>query len=91
MIGCMIAIGFLSYMVWGHHMFVSGMNPFSAMLFSVPTLIITIPATVATLMWLGSIYGANMRLTTAGALLPRFHLRVHQRRHQRFLPGAAID
>ncbi len=33
MIGCMIAIGFLSYMVWGHHMFVSGMNPFSALLF----------------------------------------------------------
>jgi len=42
-IGCMIAIGFLSYMVWGHHMFVSGMNPFSANLFSVPTLFITIP------------------------------------------------
>ena len=40
----MVAIGFLSYMVWGHHMFVSGMNPFSAMIFSVPTLIITIPA-----------------------------------------------
>src|SRR5271170_4500340 len=37
-VGCMIAIGFLSYMVWGHHMFVSGMNPFSATLFSVPTL-----------------------------------------------------
>ncbi len=29
-VGSMIAIGFLSYMVWGHHMFVSGMNPFSA-------------------------------------------------------------
>ncbi|MGH9713857.1 MAG: cytochrome c oxidase subunit I [Candidatus Acidiferrales bacterium] len=65
MIGCMISIGFLSYMVWGHHMFVSGMNPFSAILFSVPTLIITIPATVATLMWIGSIYGANLRFTSA--------------------------
>lgn len=63
-LGCMIAIGFLSYMVWGHHMFLSGMNPFSALLFSVPTLIITIPATVATLMWLGSIYGARIRYTT---------------------------
>ena len=63
-LGCMIAIGFLSYMVWGHHMFLSGMNPFSALLFSVPTLIITIPATVATLMWLGSIYGAKIRFTT---------------------------
>ena len=63
-IGCMIAIGFLSYMVWGHHMFVSGMNPFSANLFSVPTLIITIPATILTLLLIGSVYGAKMRFTT---------------------------
>ncbi|MGB2637502.1 MAG: cbb3-type cytochrome c oxidase subunit I, partial [Candidatus Acidiferrum sp.] len=38
-VGSLIAFGFLSYMVWGHHMFLSGMNPFSAILFSVPTLI----------------------------------------------------
>jgi cytochrome c oxidase subunit I len=64
MIGSMISLGFLSYMVWGHHMFLSGMNPFSALLFSVPTLIITIPSTVAVLMWTGSVYGARMRFTT---------------------------
>jgi cytochrome c oxidase subunit I len=64
-IGCMIAIGFLSYMVWGHHMFVSGMNPFSATLFSVPTLFITIPATILTLLLIGSVYGAKMRFTAA--------------------------
>jgi cytochrome c oxidase subunit 1 len=65
LIACLIAIGFLSYTVWGHHMFVSGMNPFSATLFSVPTLIITIPATIVTLLWIGSIYGSKLRLTTA--------------------------
>jgi len=65
LIACMAAIGFLSYMVWGHHMFVSGMNPFSALLFSVPTLIITIPATIATLLWIGSVYGAKLRFTSA--------------------------
>jgi cytochrome c oxidase subunit I len=64
LIGSMIAIGFLSYMVWGHHMFVSGMNPFSANLFSVPTLVITIPATIMTLLLLGSVYGAKLRFTT---------------------------
>jgi cytochrome c oxidase subunit 1 len=64
-VGCMIAIGFLSYMVWGHHMFVSGMNPFSATLFSVPTLFITVPATILTLLLLGSVYGAKMRFTSA--------------------------
>jgi cytochrome c oxidase subunit 1 len=64
LIGSMIAIGFLSYMVWGHHMFVSGMNPFSADIFSVPTLIITIPATVMTLLLTASIYGGKMRFDT---------------------------
>jgi cytochrome c oxidase subunit 1 len=46
-------------------MFLSGMNPVSATLFSVPTLIITIPATIITLLWIGTIYGARLRFTTA--------------------------
>jgi len=62
---CMMGIGFLSYIVWGHHMFVSGMNPFSSLLFSFPTLIITIPATIMTLIWLGSLYGSRLRITAA--------------------------
>src|SRR6202046_2508134 len=64
-IGSMIAIGFLSYMVWGHHMFVSGMNPFSADLFSVPTLIITIHATILKLLLFCAGFGAKMRFTSA--------------------------
>jgi cytochrome c oxidase subunit 1 len=64
-IGCMMATGFLSYMVWGHHMFVSGMSPFSATLFSVPTLVITIPMTILTLLLICSVYGAKMRFTAA--------------------------
>jgi len=62
---CMMGIGFLSYMVWGHHMFVSGMNPFSSLVFSFPTLMITIPATIMTLIWLGSLYGSRLRITAA--------------------------
>jgi cytochrome c oxidase subunit 1 len=42
------------------------MSPASATLFSVPTLIITIPAAIVTLLWLGTIYGSKLRLTTAG-------------------------
>ena len=64
-IGCMVAVGALSYMVWGHHMFLSGMNPVSATLFSVPTLIITIPATIVSLLWIGTVYGSKLRFTTA--------------------------
>ena len=61
----LISIGFLSYMVWGHHMFVSGMSPFSALMFSFPTLIITIPSTIITLIWIGSLYGSKLRITSA--------------------------
>ncbi len=60
----MIAIGALSFVVWGHHMFVSGMSPYMGMVFSVPTLIITIPSVIAVLVFAVSLYGANMRFTT---------------------------
>jgi cytochrome c oxidase subunit I len=58
------ALAVLSYMVYGHHMFVSGMNPVSSLAFSFPTLIITIPSTIIVLIWLGSIYGSKLRINT---------------------------
>ena len=61
----MIAIGFLSYVVYGHHMFVSGMNPVSSLAFSFPTLVITIPSTIVVLIWLGSLYGSKLRINSA--------------------------
>ena len=65
MIYSMGALAVLSYMVYGHHMFVSGMNPFSSLVFSFPTLIITIPSTIVVLIWLGSLYGSNLRINSA--------------------------
>jgi len=59
------ALAVLSYMVYGHHMFVSGMNPVSSLVFSFPTLIITIPSTIVVLIWLGSLYGSKLRINTA--------------------------
>jgi len=59
------ALAVLSYMVYGHHMFVSGMNPVSSILFSFPTLIITIPSTIIVLIWMGSLYGSKLRINTA--------------------------
>jgi len=59
------ALAVLSYMVYGHHMFVSGMNPVSSLAFSFPTLVITIPSTIIVLVWLGSLYGAKLRINTA--------------------------
>src|SRR6201998_4196440 len=59
------ALAALSYMVYGHHMFVSGMNPVSALAFSFPTLVITIPSTIIVLIWLGSLYGSKLRINSA--------------------------
>jgi cytochrome c oxidase subunit 1 len=57
-------VGALSFVVWGHHMFVSGMSPYMGMVFSVPTLIITIPSVIVVLVFAFSLYGANIRFTT---------------------------
>ena len=65
MIYSMVSLAVLSYMVYGHHMFVSGMNPISSIAFSFPTLVITIPATIIVLIWLGSLYGSRLRINTA--------------------------
>jgi len=64
-VGCILTIGFLSFVVWGHHMFVSGMSPFSGFLFSVPTIIISLPATITTLLWLGTLWTGNLQLNTS--------------------------
>src|ERR1700756_4552160 len=61
----MAALVVLSYMVYGHHMFVSGMNPVSSLAFSFPTLVITIPSTIIVLIWLGSLYGSKLRINSA--------------------------
>src|SRR6202790_1650895 len=65
LIYCMGALAVLSYMVYGHHMFVSGMNPVSALAFSFPTLVITIPATIVVLIWIFSLYGSKLRINSA--------------------------
>ncbi|HEX4544448.1 MAG TPA: cbb3-type cytochrome c oxidase subunit I [Candidatus Acidoferrum sp.] len=65
LIYCMGSLAVLSYMVYGHHMFVSGMNPFSSLAFSFPTLVITIPATMVVMIWTFSLYGSKLRINSA--------------------------
>ena len=54
----------LSMIVWGHHMFVSGMNPYIGEFFSIGTLLITLPSAVIGVNLLASLWGAKIRLTT---------------------------
>jgi cytochrome c oxidase subunit 1 len=60
MVTAMIGIGFLGFMVWGHHMFVSGMSPFSGFAFSVMTMAIGVPSAIKTFNWLGTLYGSKI-------------------------------
>jgi len=64
MVGATIAIGALGFMVWGHHMFVSGMNPSAGFAFSTLTTAIAVPSAVKTFNWLGTVYGGRIRYST---------------------------
>jgi cytochrome c oxidase subunit 1 len=57
-------IGFLGFMVWGHHMFVSGMSPYSGFAFSVLTMSIGVPSAIKTFNWLGTLWGGKIILKT---------------------------
>lgn len=64
MVFAIFAIGLLGFFVWGHHMFISGMSPYSAMTFSILTLSIGVPSAVKTFNWLGTLWGARIRFHT---------------------------
>ncbi len=64
MVLAIFAIAFLSFIVWGHHMFVSGMNPWLGTAFMMTTLIIAVPSAVKTFNWLATLWGGNIRFTT---------------------------
>jgi cytochrome c oxidase subunit 1 len=55
----------LGFIVWGHHMFMSGMDPRLGTGFMIATIMIALPSAVKTFNWLGTVWGANIRYTTA--------------------------
>lgn len=65
MIMSVIAIAFLSTIVWGHHMFVSGMNPFLGSVFTFTTLLIAIPSAVKAFNWITTLWRGNLQLNPA--------------------------
>ena len=65
MIGSIIAIAFLSTIVWGHHMFVSGMNPFLGSVFTFTTLLIAIPSAVKAFNWITTLWKGNLQMNPA--------------------------
>jgi len=60
----MIGIAFLSWIVWGHHMFQSGMSPALGTSFMISTMVIAVPSAIKTFNWLGTLWGGSIRFTT---------------------------
>lgn len=65
MVYAIFGIGMLGFMVWGHHMFMSGMSPYTAIFFSLMTTAIAVPSAIKTFNWLGTLWRGRLRLTPA--------------------------
>ena len=64
MVFAIVGIAFLSWIVWGHHMFVSGMNPTLGSSFMVTTLLIAVPTAIKVFNWLSTMWRGNLRFHT---------------------------
>lgn len=65
MVYSILAIAFLSFIVWAHHMFMAGVNPFISNFFVIFTLIIAVPSAVKVFNWITTMYKANIRFNAA--------------------------
>jgi len=63
MVFAIAGIAFLGWIVWGHHMFQSGMNPTLGTTFMISTMVIAVPSAIKTFNWLGTIWGGNIKFT----------------------------
>ncbi|TFG66444.1 MAG: cytochrome c oxidase subunit I [Gemmatimonadales bacterium] len=64
MVFALTAIAGLGFIVWGHHMFQSGMNPALGMSFMISTLIIAVPSAIKVFNWMGTMWGGSIRFHT---------------------------
>jgi cytochrome c oxidase subunit I len=65
MVISLMGISFLSFIVWGHHMFITGMNPFLGSVFMILTLIIAVPSAVKAFNYITTLWKGNLRFTPA--------------------------
>ncbi|GAC1594525.1 MAG: cbb3-type cytochrome c oxidase subunit I [Chitinophagaceae bacterium] len=65
MVGSLFAITILAFLVWAHHMFVTGLNPFLGSVFVLLTLLIAVPSAIKVFNWLTTLWRGNIRFTPA--------------------------
>ena len=65
MVFALAAIALLGFLVWGHHMFQSGMNPYLGATFMLSTMVIALPSAIKTFNWIGTLWGGSIQFTAA--------------------------
>jgi heme/copper-type cytochrome/quinol oxidase subunit 1 len=87
MVYAIIAIAFLGWVVWGHHMFQSGMNPTLGTTFMISTMLIAVPSAIKTFNWLGTLWGWEHPVPRPHAARAGLRVHVRDRRPERRVHG----
>ena len=64
MVYAMLMIALIGFMVWGHHMFVSGQSPFASLIFSALSFVVAVPSAIKVFNWTGTLYRGQIRFST---------------------------
>ena len=86
MVWAIVAIGALSFVVWAHHMYVSGMHPYFGFFFATTTLIIAIPTAIKVYNWVLTLWRGDIHLTVPMLFALGVHHHIRQRRPHRPVP-----
>ena len=86
-VGALIGVVVLSTVVYGHHMFTTGMSPLLGESFMLLTMIISVPTALIVLSWLGTLWRGAIRDGDTDAVLPGVGVHLRRRRPDRALPG----
>ena len=86
MVWAIVGIGALSFVVWAHHMYVSGMNPHFGFFFATTTLIIAVPTAIKVYNWVLTLWRGDIHLTDADAVRAGFHRHFREWRPDRLVP-----
>ena len=85
-----VAIALIGFLVWGHHMFVSGQSPLAAMIFSALTFAVAIPSAIKVFNWLATLYKGSICLATPMCYALVVPLPLRHRRADRAVPRHAV-